>query len=100
MGRFLHTLRSRREDHRSARANRARGTHCFYCGQAFTDEPSTARTVDHRVPRSAGGTDGLVNLVFACFACNQRKADRSEHEFLASEWLSLRREPRPDRQGP
>ena len=49
------------------------------------------RTVDHRVPTSRGGTDGLSNLVFACFACNQRKKDRAEADFLASPWLLRRR---------
>lgn len=49
------------------------------------------RTVDHRTPKSRGGSDGLANLVFACYACNQRKRDRSEDDFLASEWLIERR---------
>jgi 5-methylcytosine-specific restriction endonuclease McrA len=49
------------------------------------------RTVDHRVPKSRGGTDGLSNLVFACFTCNQRKRDRPEADFLVSPWLVGRR---------
>ena len=85
----------RRSDHRAAdvaaRANRDRGTHCFYCGAAFSSEVGLDRTVDHRLPRARGGTNALVNMVFACRACNERKADRDEDAFLASEWLAERR---------
>ena len=64
----------------------------------FTDtdahnDSDTRRTVDHRVPRSQGGGDALSNLVFACYACNQRKRDRPEGDFLASDWLARRRSP-------
>jgi 5-methylcytosine-specific restriction endonuclease McrA len=85
-------LREARADARAARRNRSSGTTCFYCGVAFSeDDPSRARTADHRVPRAGGGHDGLANLVFACFACNQAKADRLESDFLTSPWLEERR---------
>ena len=74
-----------------ARRNRADGTTCFYCGVTFEGEGKRARTVDHRRAKSRGGTDGLVNVVFACRACNDRKADSTEEDFLASEWLAARR---------
>lgn len=74
----------------AAKRNRARGTHCFYCGVRFGDGPLT-RTVDHRVPRGAGGNEGLVNMVFACRACNERKADSPEDVFTTSVWLADRR---------
>ncbi len=64
---------------------------CFYCGVAFAPEGPDHRTVDHRVPRSRGGTDSLGNLVFACYACNQRKRDRDEDDFISSDWLAARR---------
>ena len=48
--------------------------------------------MDHRLARSRGGTEGLVNVVFACRACNDRKADSDEADFVASEWLRRRRE--------
>jgi 5-methylcytosine-specific restriction endonuclease McrA len=78
---------------RVAAANRARATACFYCDVPFRGDGAGPdhRTVDHRVPKSRGGTDSLRNLVFACYACNQRKRDRPEDEFLASEWLARRR---------
>ena len=72
-------------------ANRSAASSCFYCGVAFTESGPDHRTVDHRVPRSRGGTDALRNLVFACYSCNQRKRDRFEDDFLASEWLVARR---------
>jgi 5-methylcytosine-specific restriction endonuclease McrA len=82
----------RRQADAAARANRDRGTHCFYCGVAFRPEViGLDRTVDHRLPRAKGGTNALVNMVFACRACNERKADRDEATFVASEWLATRR---------
>ncbi len=84
---------------RVAAANRERAGTCFYCGVALTPpDPRPGarprhdqRTVDHRVPRARGGSDALSNLVFACFACNQRKRDRDEDAFVASGWLAARR---------
>ena len=72
--------------------NRARATTCFYCDVPFTERGPDHRTVDHRVPQSRGGSHRLRNLVFACFTCNQRKRDRAEDDFVASEWLISRRE--------
>ena len=77
---------------RVASRNRAIARECFYCGVAFAPEGPDHRTVDHRVPTSQGGTDSLRNLVFACYACNQRKRDQAEDDFLGSEWLEKRRD--------
>ncbi|MDY7101772.1 MAG: HNH endonuclease signature motif containing protein [Actinomycetota bacterium] len=82
--------RARRAD-AAGRANRARGTHCFYCGVEFRGEGKRARTIDHRIPKARGGTDAMVNLVFACQACNRRKAGIDEDTFVASDWLRDRR---------
>ena len=77
---------------RVAARNRSQSSNCFYCGVDFCDEAaSTQRTVDHRVARSRGGSNALSNLVFACYACNQRKRDLPEDQFIASEWLARRR---------
>lgn len=84
-------FRARWRAWRVASHNRAVARECFYCGVAFAPAGPDHRTVDHRVPRSQGGTDSLRNLVFACYACNQRKRDRPEDEFLTSEWLVRRR---------
>lgn len=85
------SFRRARQAGAAARANRSRGTHCFYCGVRFRGDGKRARTIDHRIPRARGGTDALANLVFACHACNQRKADTDEAAFIASEWLRRRR---------
>lgn len=45
---------------------------CQYCGKK-----EGAMTVDHVVPRSAGGRDTWENLVCACSPCNNRKGDRT-----------------------
>jgi 5-methylcytosine-specific restriction endonuclease McrA len=83
--------RERRRADAAARTNRDQGTNCYYCGIAFSDAPGLDRTIDHRHPRSKGGTDLLINMVFACRVCNERKADRDEDTFAASEWLAERR---------
>jgi 5-methylcytosine-specific restriction endonuclease McrA len=55
------------------------GKRCCYCG----DEINTHKTmhVDHFIPRRAGGTHALANLVSACSRCNMLKGDR-EPEYL------------------
>lgn len=49
------------------------GYHCVYCGAHASE---TKLHVDHRHPRSKGGTDHHLNLVTACAACNQSKSNR------------------------
>jgi len=52
-------------------ANRARHR-CEYCQipEAFS---AASFTVDHILPRSAGGSDALDNLAWACAGCNAAK---------------------------
>ncbi len=47
------------------------GPHCFYCDARLT----TTRHVDHVLPWSRVGIDGLANLVLACPSCNSNKSD-------------------------
>lgn len=47
---------------------------CFYCG-------GVADSVEHVIPKSAGGSDDLDNLVLSCKSCNSRKALSSIWEF-------------------
>lgn len=56
------------------------GARCFYCARRFRD--LSAATLDHLVPTAHGGTWARANLVLACYACNQAKADRLPQEFL------------------
>lgn len=54
---------------------------CAYCGR-------TATTVDHVLPRAQGGTSVWLNVVAACFDCNQRKADRTpEQAGMRLQWM-------------
>ena len=56
----------------------ARDRHrCQYCG--MKGGPFDL-TIDHIIPRSRGGRTAAENLCAACFACNQRKGDRTPEE--------------------
>lgn len=46
---------------------------CSYCGH---HPPDVLLEVDHIVPRAAGGSDDMANLITACADCNRGKADR------------------------
>lgn len=52
---------------------------CRYCGRAVEMpglHPHEAMaTVDHVVPKSAGGSNKVRNLVTACLKCNNEKGD-------------------------
>lgn len=50
------------------------GFTCGYCGRT---PPSVVLEVDHVTPVSAGGGNGLSNLLTACFECNRGKAARA-----------------------
>lgn len=47
------------------------GDRCFYCGSRV----GPAAHVDHVLPWSRVGLDGLANLVLACSRCNSSKSD-------------------------
>lgn len=51
-------------------ARRDGGYFCAYCGKPGT---RASLTVDHVVPRSAGGGGLKSNLVLACEPCNRAK---------------------------
>ena len=46
------------------------GPHCFYCGAHLAD----GNPIDHVLPWSLVGIDGLANLVLACARCNGDKS--------------------------
>jgi hypothetical protein len=54
---------------------------CRYCGRTT---PDVLLEVDHLIPRAAGGSDDLENLVTACWDCNHGKADRLLDESSAA----------------
>ncbi|MGE0431337.1 MAG: HNH endonuclease [Planctomycetota bacterium] len=60
---------------------------CQYCGS----RPGTADlTIDHVVPRSAGGPSSWDNCVLACTRCNRKKGNRTP----VRAGMALRRPPR------
>jgi 5-methylcytosine-specific restriction endonuclease McrA len=57
----------------------ARDRHvCAYCGNHFVSSKDLSR--DHIVPRYRGGEDTWMNVVTACFNCNQKKGCKSLKE--------------------
>lgn len=62
---------------------------CAYCGQSVTHwprikgitRPAWAASIDHRVPKSLGGTDDDENLVTCCYGCNYAKGILTDDEF-------------------
>jgi len=46
---------------------------CCYCGKA-------AKTIDHVLPRSRGGSNDYLNTVAACFPCNNKKDSKTPKE--------------------
>jgi 5-methylcytosine-specific restriction endonuclease McrA len=50
---------------------------CQYCGEK---KGVAELTLDHILPRSRGGDNSPVNIVTACIACNNRKANRTPEE--------------------
>lgn len=49
------------------------GYRCRYCGR---DSSQVVLHVDHRMPKSRGGTDDPENLCASCFDCNMGKSAR------------------------
>lgn len=49
---------------------------CPHCAFEFIFGPEDPNIeVDHKIPRNAGGTDDLDNLIVACRSCNRSKID-------------------------
>lgn len=61
---------------------------CQYC---LDPQPTTKLTLDHIIPRSRGGQNVWENLVACCFACNNKKGDRTPTEA----GMPLSRYPKP-----
>ena len=54
------------------------GPECPGCGVSFDAVPPT---IDHRVPLSRGGGNGIANLWLLCANCNHDKADLTTDEW-------------------
>ena len=70
-------VRSKRQTKRN-RIFARDGYRCVACG---TDEDLT---LDHRIPKSRGGSDADGNLQTMCRSCNQAKADSMPAELAGS----------------
>ena len=46
------------------------------CPHADANTPANPLTLDHRVPRSRGGTSDVSNVTVLCRKCNSRKGTR------------------------
>lgn len=57
---------------------------CAYCGKHIVDTGGELHTIDHVVPRSAGGENNLTNMTGACYMCNQAKASIDLLTFMLS----------------
>lgn len=65
---------------------------CFYCGVDLiltekgkyysTEEALRWFEVDHRYPKSRGGSDRIENFAASCRQCNGRKGNKSDDEFM------------------
>lgn len=66
---------------------------CAYCKRPLPENNSgvpfgARRHVEHRIPLSRGGTNYPENIVWACGACNSRKHNQTDVEFLSRATLS------------
>ena len=50
------------------------GNRCAYCGSR------EKLTIDHIIPKSAGGRDTWLNLITACQSCNSKKGNRTPEQ--------------------
>jgi hypothetical protein len=57
---------------------RRAGGKCALCGKSKAEEPLE---VDHIVPRSRGGGNGIENLQALCRTCNRGKSNRDATDF-------------------
>jgi len=53
------------------------GGRCSYCGKEITQKEST---IDHVIPKSAGGLNVWENIALSCRACNCKKDNRTPEQ--------------------
>ncbi|MCE9671967.1 HNH endonuclease [Myxococcus stipitatus] len=90
-----------RTDHRGREAWVGKCLHCNgHLLVGLDGEPISRATVEHILPRTAGGTDTPENLALACARCNQGKGSRHDPHYprdarareLVEKLLTRRRE--------
>lgn len=57
---------------------------CYYCGQTveISQDSKAGVSVDHKVPKSRGGSNEIENLVLCCRSCNVLKSNHMDFELL------------------
>lgn len=64
------------------------GWTCIWCGRGVWSphghDPNLRATVDHVIPRAAGGTNDPQNLVTSCMQCNRARGARPALDFAGS----------------
>lgn len=68
-------IRSRRWRNFAEKTRKVRGNRCAICGTVGEMH------LDHRIPRSLGGTDDPNNLQLLCASCHSAKTARQEGGF-------------------
>lgn len=56
---------------------------CGYCGRDLRTASPRDLTLDHLLPRVAGGTNEAANLTTACLRCNSQRQDRPWTDYAA-----------------
>lgn len=65
--------RDRKRSYRGAKRRLLKDSpYCYWCKKPLD---STLATLDHLIPLSKGGTNGIDNFVLACENCNQERRD-------------------------
>lgn len=82
---YSEVRRGTQGDYRRALLQARDGMGCQGCG-TLED-----LTIDHKVPRSQGGSNKLHNLWVLCATCNGEKADMSVRQWL--NWRAARLQP-------
>ena len=54
---------------------------CAYCGRDLRHAEPREVTLDHLLPRVAGGSNEATNLITACLACNSSRQDKPWIDF-------------------
>lgn len=71
-----------RAEHRGREAWLGKCLHCnAHLWVGLDGEPISRATIEHILPKTAGGTEALTNLGLACARCNQGKGTRHDARY-------------------
>lgn len=57
------------------------GFTCAYCGRDLRNADARDVTLDHLLPRSAGGSNEATNLITACLRCNSQRGNKAYADY-------------------